>query len=123
MLVTEEQRKQPCRWKHLDEKQRSAIANGCGGKGGWVKAPNFRFYGSCNHHDFNYWLGGDEKDRCNADDQFYSAMGFDVKRLPWYRRPLARLAAWTYYKCVRGFGEDYFHYGPERTWSDVEAIT
>lgn len=97
------------------------ILNGCGGKGSYINPPDWLFTASCYHHDFNYWLGGDERDRKKADKQFYDAMRKDVKRASWWKRPWYRLMAWSYYRAVRLFAKSHFHYADvERTLEDLE---
>jgi len=98
--------------------------NGCGGKGHWLDPPEWLFTASCDHHDFNYWLGGDEQARLEADWQFYQAMLIDASKASWWKRPWYKLMAWAYYKAVRWFAKDYFHYADEeRTLDDLkEAI-
>lgn len=109
------------RYADLTPTMRLHICNGCGKKGGWIKPPEFMFTASCNWHDFNYWLGCTEKDRKKADIQFLQAMKKDVSRLAWYRRPLAYLAAETYYLAVRTCGKSAFYYGKEeRTLEDLK---
>ena len=110
------------RYKDLTPEDRAFICNGCGGKGCWLKPPDWLFKASCNHHDFNYWLGHTEVDRARADWQFYQAMVEDANEAPWWRRPFARMRAWAYYRAVRTWARDYFYYGPaERTREDLDA--
>lgn len=116
----------PCRMRNLNGPERATLTNGCGGKGGWLNPPDFMYTASCNHHDFNYWLGGTEADRLEADRKFYEAMKRDVARLPWYRRPFYYGIAWMYYRAVRLCGKRFFHYrvaareSHQRQWSRVE---
>jgi len=110
------------RFRDLTAAERALICNGCGGKGSWVPVPNWLFKASCDHHDFNYWLGCTEEDRRRADWQFYLAMLEDVKDAPWWRRPFARARAWLYYKAVSVFAKKFFYYAErERTREDLEA--
>ena len=109
------------RYGDLTDEERALICNGCGPKGAVLDAPDWLFEASCDHHDFNYWLGHTEDDRRRADWQFYEAMLRDAHRKAsfwnewWYR-----LMAWTYYKAVRAFGKSAFYYGPhERTREDL----
>ncbi len=99
------------RFKDLTTEQRNFICNGCGGKGGFFKPPDFLEFACCNHHDFNYWLGYQEKDRKKADKQFYDAMITDVNNQPFYFKIPRWLQAKLYYLLVRKFGKKYFHYG------------
>jgi hypothetical protein len=62
------------RFRDLEPEERALICNGCGGKGHWFNPPDWLFKASCDHHDFNYWLGHTEEDRRRADWQFYVAM-------------------------------------------------
>jgi len=112
------------RFRNLSDEQKALLCNGCGGKGGWFNPPDFMFEASCNHHEFNYWLGYRESDRKRADVQFYEAMKRDVRLLKWWRRPAAYVVAYTYYRAVRWFAKSHFHYGShERTMTDMLAAT
>lgn len=97
--------------------------NGCGGKGGWLNPPDWIFTASCWHHDFNYWLGGDEQARREADWQFYKAMLADTAAASWWKRPWYRMVAWSYYRAVRWFAKGFFNYTDvERTLEDLQAV-
>lgn len=98
------------RYKDLTPEQKDLLTNGCGGKGSWVPIPDWRFTASCDHHDFNYALGGSEEDREKADRQFYDAMLADADAAPWYLRYFYRFWAKTYYLAVSQYAGDYFHY-------------
>ena len=98
------------KFRDLTPEQVKKICNGCGGKGSWVPVPQFIFHASCEHHDFNYWLGGTEADRKKADKQFYQAMKKDIKDEPWWKRPWYHILAYTYYKAVRIKGGEFFCY-------------
>ena len=96
------------------------ICNGCGGKGGPVDPPEWRFHDSCQRHDFDYWLGGTEDDRLRADKAFYADMQLACHlRKQWWQRPWYYTMAWVYYRAVRHCGGGYFHYGSRRTWADL----
>lgn len=99
--------------------QKAFICNGCGGKGGWVNPPEFIFHASCNHHDFNYWVGGTEEDRLRADKGFYNAMKVDIASKPIQFRPYYHVWAYTYYKSVRLIGGKYFNYGRQKDENDL----
>lgn len=113
-----------CRWWSLSDRERAALGNGCGSKGGWFDPPDYLFTASCCHHDFNYWLGGSEADRAKADRQFLVAMLIDASRAPWWARWWLRGAAWRYYLAVRWFGARHFNYrrpeSNQETWSRLE---
>jgi len=111
----------PLRWNNLCAYERGLLSNGCGGKGGLVNPPDFKFEASCNHHDFNYWLGGSAEDRVKADDQFLDAMLFDANLLPWWRRPLHKALAYTYWSAVRMMGGKFFNSTETRSWADVRT--
>lgn len=102
------------KYSSLTPEQKKIICNGCGGKGGFIKPPDFIFHASCNQHDFYYWRGGNEKDRELADRQFYEAMSIDILNAKWYLRPYYRFWAYTYYIAVRIAGGKFFNYGPMR---------
>ena len=123
MRVLNRQWVEPLKWVNLTKEQKCKVANGCGGKGGWLQPPNFFFKADCDRHDFSYWVGHTEPDRVRADLGFYLAMIEDVKRLQWWRRPYARPLAWTYYNAVRLFGKRFFYYGAtERDWKDLADL-
>ena len=112
----------PLRYRNLTPEQKAFICNGCGPKGGFIPVPDFCFTASCNHHDFNYWLGYRKKDRKKADKQFYQAMRADIQAYNkfWTRRRYS-MWAWIYYRAVRLFGGAYFHFADKpRTWEDLE---
>jgi len=103
------------RYRDLTEEQKAIICNGCGPKGGWVPVPEFFCHASCDHHDFNYWLGYREEDRLKADRQFYTEMRKDAGWNPWKLS-----VALTYYLAVRVFGKSFFHYAKkERDVTDL----
>ena len=108
------------RYSELTDKQKSAITNGCGGKGMGFKAPQFRFKASCNHHDFYYWRGGEESDRKRADKAFLRLMLEDADTTgDFFTRAWNRFGAYTYYFLVRLGGKKYFNYGFVRTKKDL----
>jgi hypothetical protein len=108
------------KYKDLTPEEKRKICNGCGGKGGKINPPEFKFNASCNHHDFNYWRGHTESDRRKADKEFYKAMKGDARKLPWYRRSIHFSLAYIYYKAVRISGKKFFYYGPKyRDRSDI----
>lgn len=80
---------------------------GCGegSKGILLDVPEFVFHDDCCLHDYLYNLGGTERDRKAADDQFYDAM----KRSAGHD-PLWKFMAWAYYRAVRTFGTRFFNY-------------
>lgn len=119
-VCMKQEREGKCRYKNWTAKERHVVCNGCGGKGSRVPVPNLMFGASCNHHDANYWIGGEERDRKKADEQFYEEMKKDVYRLWFWRWPLARFAARRYYRAVRLFGRSFFHFGPQRGWKELE---
>lgn len=108
------------RYSDLTKEQKDKITNGCGSKGGLIKPPSFIFKASCNHHDFLYWLGGDESDRIYADDTFYKYMKIDIEGEKWYSKPFHHAWAYIYYKAVRIFGKKYFYFTEnKRTLADI----
>ncbi len=85
--------------------------NGCGGKGSWIKVPNFIFEASCNKHDIGYGIGGDEARRFECDAKFLVMMLKDTYRVP--DRILRFYYQWwafTYFFGVRIGGKKYFNY-------------
>ena len=103
------------RYRDLTEKEKLIICNGWGPKAGWVPVPEFLFHASCNHHDFNYWLGCTEQDRARADHQFLEAMLKDAGKSKKYQT-----LAFTYWMAVRLFGAPFFHYSSrERNEDDL----
>ena len=102
-------------YSDLTKVQKQKICNGCGAKGGFINPPEFLFHASCNQHDFYYWRGGSEKDRKKADDAFYKCMKIDIAN---EKSRLKRLyyTAWAYlyYRAVRLFGREFFHYADKQ---------
>ena len=88
----------------------AGILNGCGPANWRGAAPQWFFKACCMEHDYNYALGGTEADRRWADWGFYVAMIKDIMRLPWYKRPFARIVAWVFYRAVRWQGAKQFNY-------------
>jgi|TARA_Y100000296_G_C5177394_1_gene260914 uncharacterized cysteine cluster protein YcgN (CxxCxxCC family) len=109
------------KFSKLTEFEKNKICNGCGGKGGWIKAPSWIFAtASCDHHDFNYWMGYEEPHRVKADLAFYLAMKKDIRNLPWWRKPLAYVCAMSFYRAVRIAGSKFFNYSDrKKTWKDI----
>ena len=105
------------RFRDLTDYQRQMICNGCGPKGGIIPVPQFLFHASCDHHDFNYFVGGHRFQRKKADLQFYREMLKDAGIDPWYR-----FWAQVYYRAVRWFGIFHFHWGTQRDLNDLERI-
>ena len=108
------------KYADLTPTEKRFVCNGCGAKGRGAWVPDFMFTASCDHHDFNYWRGGNEAAREKADREFYEAMKRDVRRLSWYRRPLARFLAWRYYRAVRRWGRSAFFYGQPKGIAELE---
>ncbi|MHC4335926.1 MAG: hypothetical protein ACYSUV_19575 [Planctomycetota bacterium] len=114
------------RWRNLSSEHQQwmklcGIVNGCGARDGWrawIRPPSGLFRASCEHHDFNYWLGGREADRLKADAQFLECMLEEIARWPFCLRWAGRVKAWTFYGAVRAFGRPSFSYGHEKTWGD-----
>jgi hypothetical protein len=104
----------PLRFRDLTSEERGLICNGCGSKAGGKLLPAWCRTACCDHHDFNYWRGGKEADRLDADQGLYDALWFDASLQPWWRRPFAKLEAWSYYHALREHGADHFHYAPTR---------
>ena len=93
------------RFRDLTDSQRALICNGCGPKFGGMMVPEFFCHASCDHHDFNYWLGCSIWDRLKADLQFLREMLRDASF-----NPLKLLISITYFTAVRIFGPPFFHY-------------
>jgi len=101
------------RYRDLTEEQKALLCNGCGPKGGFVPVPEFCFHASCDHHDFNYWLGHTVLDRLKADLQFYKEMRKDAG---W--NPCNLIFALAYFLAVRTFGFAFFHYAAKERDED-----
>lgn len=103
------------RYRDLSETEKAFICNGCGPKGGFISVPEFFCHASCDHHDFNYWIGCTEEDRKKADWEFYTAMKQDAGC-----NPIKHIIALGYFLAVRHFGATCFHYADkERDWKDL----
>ena len=112
------------RYTDLTSTEKDKICNGCGGKGTVVPVPDFLFKASCNHHDFYYWLGGDEDTREAADAAFYKYMKIDSHEQSKGLLQAAISLSWAYvyYKAVRYFGKPYFSYGTMKTEANLKDI-
>ncbi|MFA5669912.1 MAG: hypothetical protein WCX83_00205 [Candidatus Cloacimonas sp.] len=108
------------RYSELTDNQKSIICNGCGGKGVFIKPPDFIFKASCNQHDFYYWLGKDENDRKKADKEFYRFMRIDISEVELIKKPYYHTWALAYYLSVRAFGRKFFNYSDK--YKTVEEI-
>lgn len=85
--------------------------NGCGGKGSWIKVPNFIFEASCNTHDVGYGIGGNEARRFECDGKFFIIMIKDTFKVKnWFKRVYYQVWAFVYFIAVRIFGKKYFNY-------------
>ncbi len=103
------------RYRDLTEDQKTFICNGCGPKGKFIPVPEFLFHASCDHHDFNYWLGHTILDRLKADLQFYKEMRRDAGC-----NIAQQSMALLYFLAVRSFGAVCFHYADkERDVNDL----
>jgi len=112
------------RFRHLTQYQKDIICNGCGPKGGLIKPPDFLFLASCNHHDFNYWIGCNKLHRKKADLQFYREMLKDVNNAPKEKQNYYRFWAKSYYRAVRIFGWFCFHWASrQRDLYDLIKLT
>jgi hypothetical protein len=108
------------RYKNLTLSQKLHICNGCGGKGSKIPVPSFIFSASCNHHDFQYWLGCNKAQRKKADRQFLTEMMVDTLR----SNKIIFYSVWAiiYYCAVRLSGKKYFHKASEqRTLEDLNS--
>lgn len=106
------------RFRNLTDYQKEIICNGCGPKGLIIKVPDFLFLASCNHHDFNYWIGCSRKDRAKADYEFLTWSLKDAGNSKYYR-----FWAKCYYYAVRWFGWLFFHWArKERDRDDLNRI-
>jgi hypothetical protein len=82
-----------------------------------VPVPEFFCHASCDHHDFNYWIGCTEEDREKADHEFLVEMLKDAGD-----DPAKQTIAITYWLSVRVFGAVCFHYAEkERDENDLAA--
>lgn len=109
------------KYSDLNEEQKKYICNGCGGKGGMIKPPNFIFKASCNHHDFKFWRGCTEEDFKKANKDFYDWMKEDIKNIKkWYKKVHYRIWAFSYYQFVNYGGKKYFNFADKpKTLEDL----
>lgn len=102
------------RYSDLNEEQKKHICNGCGGKGGWIKPPNFIFKASCNQHDFYFWRGCTLAEFKKANKDFYKFMKEDIKKAKWYKRAYYHVWAYSYYQAVAIGGKKYFYFADKQ---------
>jgi len=103
------------RWELLDESTRArlkavGVVNGCGGKGSWFDPPDWHAESSCDAHDLDYAVGGNELDRREADWRFRASMLATARLLPWWTRWLGVIQAFAYFAAVRLWATPYFRY-------------
>ena len=100
------------KYKDLTDEQKKYICNGCGGKGGIVNPPEFLFHGSCNHHDFKFWIGHTWKHFWKANKSFYKWTRKDIAdaNIKWYKRAYYHTWAFTYFTFVNTFGAKFFNF-------------
>jgi len=99
------------RFRDLTDEERKVICNGCGPKGGFIPVPEFIFTACCDHHDFQYWLGCNRKQRKKADLQFLREMMNDAVSYSFPKpRNTYRWLARIYYRAVRLVGMFCFHW-------------
>ena len=111
------------RYGDLTQEQRKFICNGCGGKGGFIKPPDFIFLASCNQHDFYYWRGCTKEDFKLANKEFYEMTREDIAQIKWYKiHKKAWYHAWAflYFLAVSLGGKKYFYFGPKP--KDIEDL-
>lgn len=91
--------------------------NGCGPGSASGLVPDFMWEEDCDEHDFDYFVGGSEVDRREADWRFSMRMILRANnRYAWWdpRRFFARMGAWSYYRAVKELGDDLaFCYRPK----------
>ena len=76
------------------------------------------FKASCDHHDFQYWIGANRLQRKKADLQFYKEMLKDAGPRKYYK-----FWAKCYYRAVRIGGKFCFHWAnKQRTLEDLEKL-
>ena len=102
--------KNKVKFKNLTTDEIMMYTNGCGGKGSIIPVPDFCFEMSCNHHDWNYTLGGNNKDRAKSDKQFLVSMIKDSIKYSGIK--VLWFAIWSiaYYIGVRIAGFRFFRY-------------
>jgi len=95
----------------LSKEEKKDICNGCGAKGAWYNflIPGKVFKQSCNIHDYDYFLGKNQKDKKDADRRFYQNNKRIVNAT---KNPLLKryrsFKAKAFFKAVDDFGEEAF---------------
>lgn len=104
--------------KDLNKYDKLLICNGCGPDGfkGKFKGVDFIFKDDCNQHDVDYWSGGHEEQRKEADERFYANMKKRIKEGDYgvFKRFIYYFMARNYYKLVRKLGNRFFEYRSRR---------
>lgn len=97
----------------LNGYDRLLIVNGCKPEWlpDWIHA-DMIFRDACNQHDVDYFAGGCEKNRKEADENFLKKMKDIIKskKYGWWKRWKMNRVAKAYYKLVRQFGDTVFQY-------------
>jgi hypothetical protein len=61
-------------------------------------------------HDYRYFTGGTEEDRCLADDEFLQGLYTRVNHLSFVKRMVARRRCRAYHRAVSEFGHRFWNY-------------
>ena len=109
-------------YQNLTKEQKAFICNGCGGKGGKIKVPNFLFLASCNHHDFKYWVGCTLLDKVKADFAFYRWMLIDINKaeVTIVQKAYYQVWAFAYFIAVSAGGSKYFYFASKKR--DMQSL-
>ena len=118
-------------YSQLTKKEKEFLCNGVGRRGWQGKViPEFVFTHAADLHDFLYWRGCTETDRCIADLKFYDKMKLAAdfkengKKRDVITRTFYSIMAYVYYRAVSKNGGDAviggFNYGErKKTRSDL----
>jgi hypothetical protein len=70
---------------------------------------------ACCPHDFEYTVGGTQKDKTRADRRFLANMLKIINSQPWYYpKEIAKGIAFSYYYAVRLEGDKHFNFTQEK---------
>ena len=100
----------------LTPNQFREICNGIGPKGYAYSFLQFHFVGVADHHDLDYYVGGNVWDKCKADWKFFTG----CLSVGWHDSlTLEFSVAFLYYIAVTLGGWFCFNFGKKKTMADV----
>ena len=110
------------KYEDLTQEQINYCFNGVGSDHFPIDPHDLIFREPAKKHDVAYWIGGEDKDRIEADHMFYAECATLVLQQPWYNRWFYATALRIYCFFLFRLGKFAFEYGPKpETWEELKA--